>query len=308
MTDPLQRQWDAFLEAMKVRGYSPATLTSYRSALAVFGAFLGQRGIGDVREVTSSTLQDYQRFLQSRHHAGWTVLARMQAVRRFYDHLERTQAVLLNPCVGLSSPRIGKRLPKTVLSVEEASKVIESLDPTTAIGMRDRAILEVFYTCGVRLAEMARLLLSDIDLVNGFLRLNRGKGGRDRVVPLGRRAVECLRRYLEEARQKWSPPQRNEQALWLGAKPPHGPLKSQAIAVMVKHRGREAGLSRRLTPHVWRHTCATHLVASGASVAYVQRLLGHESLRTTQVYVRTTIREVQETHTLAHPRNLETTR
>jgi len=175
------------------------------------------------------------------------------------------------------------------------------------MGARDRAILEVFYSCGLRLAELTRLRVGDLDLVNGFLRVNGGKGSKDRVVPLGRRAGDCLRRYLDGGRRGWICSECAEQAVWLSAHPPHLPLHSQAIAVMVKQRGRQAGLAYTLTPHVWRHTCATHLVAGGANVAYVQRLLGHASLRTTQIYVRTAIREIQETHALTHPRNLSTT-
>ena len=178
--------------------------------------------------------------------------------------------------------------------------------PETGVGLRDKAILEVFYSSGIRLEEMTRLTLADVDCRNGFLRVNQGKFAKDRVVPLG---TECQRMRAPVHRAGASRVESaatESKALWLGSRLPHEPLKSQAIEVMVRHYGRLAGLSKRLTPHVWRHTCATHLVASGANIAYVQRLLGHTSLRTTQIYVRTTIPEIKATHAQAHPRNQET--
>ena len=140
---------------------------------------------------------------------------------------------------------------------------------------------------------------------NGFLRVTQGKCAKDRVVPLGQSACEALRAYIQKVRQQWAPVPSTQKALWLASSYPHGPLKSQAIEVMVKRYGRVAGLEKRLTPHVWRHTCATHLVASGANIACVQRLLGHSSLRTTQIYVRTSIPEIKAMHNQVHPRNQE---
>ena len=133
------------------------------------------------------------------------------------------------------------------------------------------------------------------------MRVNKGKFAKDRMTPLGRKACDYVREYLQKVRAEWSKSNRDERALWLSSKQPHGPLKSQAIEVMVKQYGRDAGIEKRVTPHVWRHTCATHLVADGANIAYVQRLLGHRSLRTTQIYTRTTVAEIKATHAKAHP-------
>ena len=193
----------------------------------------------------------------------------------------------------------------TPTPIDEAKRVLEIPNCATGIGLRDKAILEVFYSSGIRLEEMTRLTLADVDSTNGFLRVNQGKFAKDRVVPLGQSASDCVRRYIEQVRDQWSPPPRNQKALWLSSRQPHEPLKSQVIEVMVRQLGRQAGISKRVTPHLWRHTCATHLVSSGANVAYVQRLLGHSSLRTTQVYVRTTIPEIKATLDVAHPRNQE---
>ncbi len=290
---------------MKVHGYSPKTIKSYRCSLGVFLGYLERIGISDPRQVSSAAVRDYQLWLQQQDYAGWTILTRLQAVHRFFQHLETTQVMLLSPCLHHEPLRLAYRLPKTVLTRKEARRMLNIPDLSTLVGLRDKAILEIFYSSGIRLEEMTRLNLAEVDAKNGFLRVNRGKGGSDRVVPLGQTASQCVRQYLEQARSRWCPVERNEPALWLSSLLPHEPLKSQAIAVMIKQCGRRAGLSRHVTPHVWRHTCATHLVAGGANIAYVQRLLGHASLRTTQIYVRTSIPEIKATLAQAHPRNQE---
>jgi integrase/recombinase XerD len=150
------------------------------------------------------------------------------------------------------------------------------------------------------LAELARLTVFDIDHRNGFVRVNLGKGGKDRIVAIGEKACGYVREYLAVVRGPWSQANRDERALWLSSKRPHGPLKSQMIEVMVKQYGRAVGL--RVTPHVWRHTCATHLAAS-ASLPIVQRQLGHRSLRTTQIYTRVTVPDLVAMHKRSHPRS-----
>ena len=215
--------------------------------------------------------------------------------------MEATDVILVNPCTGIPLPRQGKRLPRAVLTKDEAKALLDAPDTQTAIGIRDKAILEVFYSTGIRLEEMTQLTIHDVDHRNGFLRVNKGKFAKDRMVPLGRKACDYVREYLQQVRSEWSRANRDERALWLSFKKPHGPIKSAAIEVMVKQYGREAGLQKPVTPHIWRHTCASHLVADGANIAYVQQLLGHRSLTTTQIYTRTTITEIKETHAQAHP-------
>jgi integrase/recombinase XerD len=305
-TDPFAAQVATFVEAMRVRSYSPSTINSYRDSLRLFSRFLEGERIASLLDVTSATLRRYQIWLQQQDYSGWTILVRLQAVRRLFQHLETAQLILLNPCSALEPARLPRRLPKTVLTAEEAKRLLEVPNLGSRVGIRDRAILEVFYSCGIRLAEMTRLTVVDVDCRGGFLRVNQGKGGQDRVVPMGQNASQWVRRYLDEVRRRWSTAAQDVKALWLSSRQPHEALKSQAIEVMVRHYGRRSGLGRQVTPHVWRHTCATHLVASGANIAYVQRLLGHRSLRTTQIYVCTSIAEIQATHAQAHPRNQAT--
>jgi integrase/recombinase XerD len=150
---------------------------------------------------------------------------------------------------------------------------------------------------------MRRLTIHDVDVRSGLLRVTKGKFAKDRVVPMGSKACDYVREYLKDVRAVWSKSNREERALWLSSVEPHSAIKAQIIAVMVRQYGRAAGIERPVSPHVWRHTCATHLVAGGAGLVSVQRLLGHRSLDTTQLYSRVAVREVQQTHRKAHPRH-----
>ena len=291
----------AFLESLRVRRCAPATLATRAQSLAVLAAFLAGSGVADVREVTREHVAAFQRWLLARSYTDQTRRVHLSALRAFFAHLERIDAILVNPCASLVLPRMARRLPRGVLTREEARRVLAAPDVRTKKGLRDKAILEVFYSTGLRLAELARLTIFDVDCQHGFARVNKGKGGRDRIVPLGAQACGCVREYLAQARAHWSRAHPGERALWLGGIAPHGAVKAQAIQVMVRRCGRAAGL--RVTPHLWRHTCATHLVSNGANLAAVQCLLGHASLETTQIYTRVTIAEVKATHRQAHPRS-----
>ncbi|MBI2316608.1 MAG: tyrosine-type recombinase/integrase [Betaproteobacteria bacterium] len=321
----LEVQRAAFLEALRARRYSPATIQGCGWSLDAFLRFLaahgqdhpachplgvgkGDRGITDVREVTRQTVRDYQVWMAERRFATRTVLGRLGALRGFFAHLEATDAILMNPCEDMRLPKLEARLPRRVLSLKEARAVLNAPDTQRKVGIRDKAMLELFYSTGLRLGEMTRLTIHDVDPRHGLVRVNQGKGARDRVVPMGRKACDYAREYLKEVRSVWSKERRDERALWLSSKTPHLPLAACSIKQMVAHHGKSAKLSRPLSPHVWRHTCATHLVAAGANIAHVQRLLGHRSLQSTQIYTRVSIPEIKKTFRRAHPRERRASR
>lgn len=296
----------AFLETLRIRGCAPATLAARHQSLGLLIAFLTGTGVGDMRAVTRGHIAAFQRWLAARRFSDHTRSAHLGTLRVFFAHLERADAILLNPCADLVVPRLPRRLPRVVLTPDEARLVLAPPDVRTAVGLRDKAILETFYSTGLRLAELARLTVSDVDHGSGFVRVNRGKGGHDRIVPIGAVACRCIRAYLAQARVPWTQAgqtKRDEPALWLISRAPHGPLQSQMIGVMVKKYGRACGIGKHLTPHVWRHTCATHLVSHGASLAAVQLQLGHRSLRTTEIYTRVAIPDLVAMHRRAHPRS-----
>ena len=301
MIAALDQHRQNFVEALKVRRAAPKTVDIRNRAVLTFFKYLAEVRLDDVREVTRQTVRDYQLWLQGQY-SGATVLNYIMGLRRFFDHLEKTDVVLVNPCAGLLLPPQPNRLPKTVLTVEEAKRVLRVPDTQTPRGIRDRAILEMFYSTGLRIGELTALTVHDVDPQNGFVRVNKGKGGKDRVVPMGGTASRYVREYLREVRFKWAAENREERALWLISYEPYRPLLKQTITVMVREYGQAAGLAKPLTAHVWRHTCATHLVANDANLVYVQRLLGHKSLTTTQIYTRVAVPELRVTVKKKHPR------
>ena len=294
-----ERMLRNYLAALRVRGLSPATLTSRAQAVRRFLARLGKN---DLRAVTRSEMEDYAASLLSSRLTAGTVCVHLTALRSFFDWLETTDAVLVNPCVGVPLPKLPERLPRRVLTAAEVARVLAQPDTGTNQGRRDRALLEVFYSSGLRLAEVAALGVHDLDLSGGVLRVARGKGGRGRVAPLGASAVEALRAYLDTRRVWQEAGGTFTPALWLSPIKPHGPLKKEAVALTVRRCAVRAGVGS-VGAHAWRHTCATHLVRDGAAIVYVQRLLGHRSLATTQVYTRVSAADVRATVRASHPRS-----
>jgi integrase/recombinase XerD len=305
-TDTLEAHRTEFLESLRVRGQSPATLESRSDALSTFFRWLTGEGIEDVREVTRETIRAYRLSLVNRPPGSvlttCTIHVKLIALRRFFEHLEATDTVLLNPCVGMILPKLEDRLPRGVLSQAEARRVLDAPDTQTKKGIRDKALLELFYSSGIRGEEMAALTVYDVDCKNGFVRVTKGKFAKDRVVPMGSKAADYVAEYLRKVRLPWSQHQKDERALWLCSIWPHGPMKKQAIAVQVRDYKKLAGVTRPGRTHLWRHSCATHLVQGGANLAYVQRLLGHRSLDTTAIYTRVSAVEVAATMRRKHPR------
>jgi len=300
--DALEALRASFLESLRVRGQSPATLRARSQSLTTFFLWLMHAGIDDVRELTREHIRAYALALRARGLTTCTLHAKLISLRRFFEHLESLDAILVNPCAGLVLPKKEERLPRAVLSQAEARRILDAPDTQTRKGIRDRAILELFYSTGIRGEEMAALTIHEVDCKNGFVRVTKGKCAKDRVVPMGAKASAYVTEYLREVRLPWSAQRKDERALWLSATEPHRALKKQAIAVMVNQYKKLAGIERPGRTHLWRHTCATHLVANGANLLSVQRLLGHRSLKTTQLYTRVSAVEIRSTMR-RHPRS-----
>jgi len=321
----------AFIRGLEVRGYARATRASYGAAIGMFYRFIVARGIQAIPEVDRETVRQYQLWLGNRgrpsmerrpwdgpecfrgsgdpgerrwtgRYRAATLHTKLLPLRRFFEHLEKTDAIFFNPCVGMELPKLGEKLPKRILTREEVRRVFAAVKTQTPKGIRDRAILEVFYSTGIRREEMVKLGIDDVDYRQGFLRVNQGKFCRDRVAPLGRKACLCVKEYLQKVRSQWSRADRQQRALWLNSNAPHRPVTQGMVAEMIGAYGRAAGLDHSISPHVWRHTCATHMMLNGSNIVHVQKLLGHQSLETTQVYTRATIRDVVKAWRRGHPR------
>jgi integrase/recombinase XerD len=296
---------EGFQAALRVRNYSKVSVGHYVMHLKGFFAYLEGQGVTDIRRVGKPILKAYQLALQEwRSQEGkaysWrTVMAKAQAVRRLFEWLEETGKILINPAEGLVAGKVGDRLPRNVLTEKQAEKMLEGVDLSRPEGLRDRALLEVFYSTGLRLSEMTGLTLNDVDISGGVVRVNQGKGGKDRVVPMGATAIQWVKEYVVKARRQFTrKAKKATQALWVN----HlgGPLSAILVERMVKGYGAAAGLE--VTPHVLRHTFATQLVKNGAPVEVVAKMLGHSDLKTVHKYTRVAGVDLRKTQAATHPR------
>jgi integrase/recombinase XerD len=287
-------------EAMDVAGLSPFTRRGYTRALLDFLAWLRGEGITELLGITRDVMTAYRLELQRRTtkrgtpYAAASQMADFCALRFLFSWLVRTGVLLQDPMLHLKAPRAPKRLPRP-LSVNEIARLLRSL-PKTPLGLRDKALLELLYGTGMRRLEAARLTLPDLDFEARTVQVREGKGRKDRVVPLGRKAREALLDYLDLGRPKLL---RGETGrVFVSAQ--GGPLDPNSLSIRVRTLGKRAGLA--LSPHVLRHSCATHLLKGRADIRQIQRLLGHKSLQSTERYTRVEVSDLKDVIRRCHPR------
>jgi integrase/recombinase XerD len=283
------------------RGLSRNTLEAYRSDLQQFGLFLERRG-RDPLEVQPGDLSDFVSELADgregkRPVAPATLQRKIACLRSFYRHLRRDQILDRDPTADLRPPRSRGRLPK-VLSRGEVQRLLEQPRGSSAATLRDRALLETMYACGLRASEAIGLRLSELDLEGGILRAS-GKGSKERIVPIGSKAVETLSAYLQQGRPRLVG-LRDEPRVFVNLR--GGGLSRQGLYKIVQRHARSAGLERRMSPHTLRHTFATHLLAGGCDLRSLQEMLGHADIGTTQVYTHLTADRLRDVYFDAHPR------
>jgi integrase/recombinase XerD len=282
------------------RGLSRNTLNAYRTDLLQFGEFLSGRDT-DALAVRPSDIADFLAELATGNGrpacSASTIHRKAACLRSFYKHLRREELIGEDPTAALSAPRRSKKLPH-VLNYSEVRKLLASPrgdEPTT---LRDRAMLEVMYACGLRASETIGLELSDLDLRQGFLRA-RGKGSKERLVPLGRQAIAAVSAYLRGGRPKLVG-ERPERKLFVNFR--GGALTRQGLYKIVQRHARDAGLGGKMSPHTLRHSFATHLLAGGCDLRAVQEMLGHADIATTQMYTHLSGDQLKEVYFQAHPR------
>jgi integrase/recombinase XerD len=291
-----------FLEELRLRRYSASSIDKARGELPRFFLHLREQGVSDVRAVDEAQLAAYARHLAERttRRGGrlslWSRSSSLSTLRRFFAFLARAGLILRNPAQALPLPK-ARRLPRGVLTEAQARRLVAAPFPGSAIGKRDRAILETLYGTGLRLGEAVRADVLDLDLHQGVLLVRNGKGRKDRMVPVPGRAAFALDTYLTDARLQLvrGVP---DPALFLSR---YGRrLSAIGLRALVVRHGRAVGLA--LTPHVLRHACATHLLHGGADIRHVQELLGHRSLTTTALYTRVDLSDLRDVLLRAHPR------
>jgi integrase/recombinase XerD len=282
------------------RGLSRNTLEAYRSDLLQFGRFLDGRG-ADAVTATNADLSDFLSYLaagEGRPAASPATVHRKAAcLRSFYRHLRREGIRDSDPTAAISSPRRGRRLPR-VLNRAEVARLLEQPKGTEPTDLRDRALLELMYACGLRASEAISLEVGDVDLEVGVLRA-RGKGSKERVVPIGRAAVEATRIYVERGRPGLLRG-RLESHLFVNFR--GDALTRQGLYKIVRRHATTAGLADRMSPHTLRHTFATHLLAGGCDLRSVQEMLGHADVATTQLYTHLSSERLKDVYFKSHPR------
>jgi integrase/recombinase XerD len=284
--------------------YADKTASGYLTVLRQHLAWLVSRGL-TLMASTSQDLAAYQTSLvafrkaDGRPYSSDHQMQHVTVLKSFYGFLCRRGYLLTNPTGLLEYPKVENRLPRSILSKEEARKVIETPDTRTPLGLRDRAILETFYATGIRAGELANLELNDVDTEDRLLRVVLGKGRKDRNVPLTRSAAEAIEEYLLRGRPKMRGA-RGSSLLFLAGR--GGRLYSDALNGLIASWAQKAGIEKRVTCHTFRHSAATHLLKGGADIRHIQKLLGHASLSSTERYTRVEISDLKDVIRRAHPR------
>ena len=295
---------EEFLTSLTVeRGRAPSTIAAYRRDLRAYVAFLADQRATDVLAATDDDVTAFVSFLAGSELAVTTSVRRLVAVRGLHRFLLDEEMADTDPTSEVAAPRLPRGLPKA-LREDEVERLLAAVVGVDAVGRRDRAILEVLYGAGVRISELTGLSLRDVDLIARRMRVF-GKGSKERVVPIGRHAGLALEAWLSDDGRGAMAPERwrrrgDEDAVFLNQR--GGRLSRQGAWGVVRRYGDEVGLGDRLTPHVLRHSCATHMVDHGADLRVVQELLGHASVSTTQVYTHVSVERLQSVYEAAHPR------
>ena len=295
---------DAYLESLGARNYAEGTLEGRGDALKGFLAWAAERDLTRAGQITRPILESYQRWLwrctkANGQRLGWsTQRNRLSILKDFFRWVTRQDVILHNPASEVELPRMEKRLPQAVLTLPEVERLLAVPDVTDPLGIRDRTMLELFYSTGIRRTELCRIDLPDVNPERRTLHVRLGKGKKDRVVPIGARAVHWLEHYLQAVRPRLCLDTRT-QALFLTGY--GGPFNPDVVSRMVAAWLAQAGLKRKGCCHVLRHTCATHMLENGADIRFIQQLLGHEKLDTTAIYTEVSIKQLQEVHARCHP-------
>ena len=281
---------DAYLKRLRQVKFSDKSIRSYRNALKKFFSFLAEKLIQDV---TVDDLERYRHTLLTAEFSEHTIELYLRVVRMFFHYLEDQSSIFINPAASFIIPKPKRNL-GWVLSSEDIQNILAVPDLSTPLGQRDRAILELAYTTGVRIGELANLSVYDVDSPNQTVRVL-GKGKRERTLPLGKHTVRYLKAYLQNTRPKLLKNTLDTEALWIsnhtGKK-----LSDDGIAQVLKQIGKVAGLSQNLSCHVFRRTCASEMLRNGAHPEMVKRMLGHNSMKTLSQYLQVTINDIRNMH------------
>ena len=288
-----------FKRYLKVRGYAEKTIESYGWGVDRFKDYLLSLDITDLRKVNHRVVLDYQAKINRDGGAVETRALKIRVVKRLFEYLTGANRLLINPTEGIVETNREKRTIGTVLTINEMKALLSQPNLSLPTQIRDRAIMEVLYSTGIRINELLCLQVYDADLKDQVLFIRKGKGKRQRVVPLGTIAVCYLKEYLEKVRPRHAKKKPKERTLFLSLT--GLPVTWNTVRIKIIDYRKQASIEKSVSPHTFRRTCATHMLQQGADIRYIQKLLGHKYLRTTQAYTKVIPVEVKKTHTKTHP-------
>ncbi len=297
---------DRYRAALTLRNYSPHTIYKQLAALNLLFRFLAEIKEENLTGLTTSTLHDFQRwhFYQPTNRGTARGIAYqnrvLTAVKNLFKFFHTENLIARDPAAALEYAREPETLPRNILTPREARKIIEAPDVQSVLGYRDRTILEVLYATGIRKNELMNLCVADVNLEEELLRINGGKGAKDRVVPLTAVAASFLESYLNAIRPELLHSRLTTNHLFLSQR--GLPIARNTLGQLVSKYARIARIKKNVTCHLWRHSCATHLLQNKANLRHVQEILGHRSLATTERYLHLTITELKAAHVKCHPR------
>ncbi|NBB79827.1 MAG: site-specific tyrosine recombinase XerD [Verrucomicrobia bacterium] len=304
-TDPFQTLSAGFVEPLESflawleleRGLSANTLQAYARDLAQCAAFLEQRGMSDWLGVQAADVSAWAAGLSRADFARSSQARKLSALRMFAKHLVRENLRPDDITELLGSPKLTRQLPD-MLTPQEVERLLNAPSRSTAYGLRDRAILELFYSSGLRVSELCGILLQSIHLDEGYVRIF-GKGSKERIAPIGSAAIRALRDYLAGGRPRFVK-EKTGSALFLSQQ--GRAISRKMVWVMIKEQARRAGITKPIKPHLLRHSFATHLLEGGADLRAIQEMLGHADISTTQIYTSVQSARLADEHALYHPR------
>jgi len=288
-----------YLEMLDVeKGLSRNTLESYENDISDFISLMGKKGKTAPDEITISDVRVYLSSLRDRKLAVSSIIRKLVSIRGFFKYLLKQGIIKGNPLVRIENPRPWRKLPD-VLSEEEVERLINAPDIKTLLGIRDRAMLEILYGCGLRVSELTGITVNDIDFESGILKA-KGKGSKERLVPIGDQGLNALSDYVKKERILFQKKKINSIYLFLNRSGKR--ISRQGVWKMLKRYCRKAKIKKRITPHTFRHSFATHMIERGADLRAVQLLLGHADISTTQIYTHVSSQMIREVYKKYHPR------
>jgi integrase/recombinase XerD len=303
----LYAQMLAFLAYIEERNYSPDTCTTWLKYLHGFIAWCDERGLTKPTEITRPVIERYQRHLFLYRKANGLPLSigsqhgRITPIRAWFRWLTRTNRLLYNPAADLDLPKLEQRLPRNIPGEEEMERLLNVPDVTGLPGVRDRAILETLYSTGMRRMELVNLHVRDVDWERGTVMIRQGKGGKDRMVPIGERALAWVARYCDTVRPEFAVA--GDVGVLFLAHEGDG-FTRNGLSNVVSRYVKRSGIGKAGGCHLFRHAMATQMLENGADIRFIQAMLGHSDLNTTRVYTQVSIRALKDIHTATHPARL----